>query len=429
MKSDRPKVLHEIAGLPIVGHVLQTAAAAGSDRIAAIVGPQAEAVSTLIGRLSEGASIFTQADRLGTAHAVLQARDTIAEGFDDVLVIFGDTPLVRPQTLLEARRRIVEGNAVAVVGFHAVDPSGYGRLLVSAEGQLEAIREDRDCTAEQRQIRFCNSGLMVFSGRRMVEILDRIGNDNAKGEYYLTDAVGIARAMGLPVAAVEGSEAELLGVNNQAELALAEQAWQERRRHEFLLAGVSMQAPHTIHLAHDTAIGRNCRIEPNVWFGPGVRIGDNVRIRAFSHLEGATVGDGAEIGPFARLRPGAELGEGSKVGNFVEIKKSAIGQGAKVNHLAYVGDATVGRGANIGAGTITCNYDGFNKAQTMIGAGAFIGSNSSLVAPVRIGDNAIVAAGSVLTEDVPDDALAFGRARQNVLPGRAARFRANQPKK
>ncbi len=425
MKSTRPKVLHEIAGLPILAHVLRTAAQAGSDRIAVIAGPQSDAVRALVEREAPEAEIFVQADRLGTAHAVLQARRALEKGHDDVLVIFGDTPLVRPQTLIGARERIAAGNAVAVVGFEARDPSGYGRLVVR-DGRLEAIREDRDCSEEERRISFCNSGLMAFAGDTAVSLLDRIGNDNAKSEFYLTDAVAIAGAMGLGVAAVEGDEDELRGINNQVELAAAESLWQERRRRELMLAGVSMQAPQTVFLSHDTVFGRDCRIEPDVWFGPGVRVGDNVRIRAFSHIEGATIGDGAEVGPYARLRPGAVLARGSKVGNFVEVKKSEIGEGAKVNHLTYVGDATIGRGANVGAGTITCNYDGFSKARTEIGAGAFIGSNSALVAPVRIGEGAIVAAGSVVTRDVPNDALAFGRARQNVIPGRAAEFRARK---
>lgn len=423
MRARRPKVLHEIAGRPILAHVLDTARAAGSEAIAVVVGPDAGEVRALVEREAPHAAIFEQCDRLGTGHAVLMAREAIERGYDDIIVMFGDTPLVEPETLGRARKSIEAGNAVAVVGFRTGRPAGYGRLI-EANGQLIAIREDRDCTAQERAITFCNSGLMGLDGARALDILERIGNANAKGEYYLTECVAIARLGGGRVVAVEGGADELLGVNTQAELASAEAMWQDRRRRTMMLAGVTMQDPDSVHFSWDTVAGSDCRIEPNVWFGPGVRIGDGVRIRAFSHIEGAIIGDAAEVGPFARLRAGTVLGTSSKVGNFCETKKAEIADGAKVNHLTYIGDATIGAGANIGAGTITCNYDGHNKYRTIIGEGAFIGSNSALVAPVSIGARTIVAAGSVVTADVPDDALAFGRARQTVRPGLATLINA-----
>lgn len=425
MRSSRPKVLHEIAGLPILGHVLRTARDAGSDAIAVVVGPASDEVRALVQREAPQAEVFEQTERLGTGHAVLRARASIARGYDDVVVMFGDTPLVRPETLQLARRRLAEGAVISVVGFRTDKPDGYGRLL-EHDGLLMAIREDRDCSDEERKTTYCNSGLMALAGSETLRILDQVDNDNANGEYYLTDTVRLARRDGRKVLSVEGPFGELLGINTQAELAVAEAAWQERRRVAAMLAGVSMQAPETVHFSHDTEIGADCRIEPNVWFGPGVKLGNRVRIRGFSHIEGATIFDGAEVGPFARLRPGARLGADAKVGNFCEIKQAELGEGAKVNHLTYIGDATIGARANIGAGTITCNYDGFAKYRTEIGDGAFIGSNTALVAPVSIGSNAIIGAGSVVTRDVPDDALALGRSRQTILPGKAAELNARR---
>jgi bifunctional UDP-N-acetylglucosamine pyrophosphorylase/glucosamine-1-phosphate N-acetyltransferase len=311
---------------------------------------------------------------------------------------------------------------VAVMGFRTATPAGYGRLL-EKNGALVAIREDKDCSDEERKVTFCNGGLMAIDGRQALALLDAVGNANAKGEYYLTDIVEIANARGLKVAATEAAYDNVLGINNRAELAEAEGIWQQRARRKAMLAGVTMVAPETVFLAHDTEIGPDTILEPNVVFGPGAKIAGGVTIHAFSHIEGATVAAGAEIGPFARLRPGADLQEKSKVGNFCEVKKAVIGPGAKVNHLSYIGDATIGAKANIGAGTITCNYDGYNKHLTEIGAGAFIGSNSALVAPVSIGSNAYVASGSVITDNVPDDGLAFGRARQETKPGRATALR------
>ncbi|HCD85522.1 MAG TPA: bifunctional UDP-N-acetylglucosamine diphosphorylase/glucosamine-1-phosphate N-acetyltransferase GlmU, partial [Agrobacterium sp.] len=317
-----------------------------------------------------------------------------------------------------AREAIAAGADVAVIGFHTERPTGYGRLLVE-NGELVAIREEKDATDEERKVTWCNSGLMAVNGRNALDLLDRIGNSNVKGEYYLTDIVEIARSLGRRAVAIDAPETELIGCNNRAELALIESRWQQRRRHELMVDGVSMIAPETVFLSFDTKIGQDVLIEPNVVIGPGVTIEPGAVIHAFSHLEGAYVAEGAAVGPYARLRPGANLHANAKVGNFCEVKKAEIGEGAKVNHLTYIGDAFVGAGSNIGAGTITCNYDGYNKFETRIGANSFIGSNSSLVAPVTIGDGAYIASGSVITDDVPADALAFGRARQEVKPGRA----------
>jgi bifunctional UDP-N-acetylglucosamine pyrophosphorylase/glucosamine-1-phosphate N-acetyltransferase len=368
------------------------------------------------------AESFVQAERLGTAHAVLAARDAIARGYDDVLVVFADTPLVEPAALIAARQKLVDGAAVVVIGFRTPNPTGYGRLI-EKNGELTAIREERDCSDEERRIDFCNGGLMAIDGRLALELLGAVGNANAKGEYYLTDIVEIARGKGRKVVATEVAFEQVLGINNRVELSEAEAIWQRRKRREMMLAGVTMIQPETVVFAYDTVIGSDTVLEPGVFFAPGVTVADNARIRAYSHLEGATVGPYAEVGPFARLRPGAELAEKSKVGNFCEVKKAKVGVGAKVNHLTYIGDAIIGAKANIGAGTITCNYDGFSKFVTEIGEGAFIGSNSALVAPIRIGDGAYVASGSVITEEVPADALAFGRARQKTLPDRARQLR------
>lgn len=422
MKSDLPKVLHRIAGLPMVAHVAKAALAAGGGDVAVVVGRGADKVKAAVQPFAPGVETFEQTERLGTAHAVLAARAAIGRGYDDVLVMFGDTPLVEAGPLEAARKLIAAGNVVAVMGFRTPTPAGYGRLL-EKNGALVAIREDKDCSDEERKVTFCNGGLMAIDGRQALVLLDAVGNANAKGEYYLTDIVEIANAKGLKVAATEAAYDNVLGINNRAELAEAEAIWQQRARKKALLAGVTMVAPETVFLAHDTEIGADTILEPNVVFGPGTKIAPGVIIHAFSHIEGATVAAGAEIGPFARLRPGAELQEKSKVGNFCEVKKAVVGPGAKVNHLTYIGDATIGAKANIGAGTITCNYDGYNKHLTEIGAGAFIGSNSSLVAPVSIGANAYVASGSVITDNVPDDGLAFGRARQETKPGRAKALR------
>lgn len=418
MKSSMSKVLHPVAGRPMIAHVVEALANASISSVALVLGRDAEIVQSAAARNDISLSAFLQTERLGTGHAVLAAKDAIAKGYDDILVVFGDTPLITAGPLLAARKGLADGNDVVVIGFQTADPAGYGRLIVE-DGALVAIREEKDATAEEKKITYCNGGLMAINGAKALELLGKIGNANAKGEYYLTDIVEIARAAGGKAIAVEAPETELTGCNNRAELAMIEAIWQKRRRHELMVSGVSMIAPETVFLAFDTQIAQDVLIEPNVVFGPGVTIESGAIIHAFSHLEGAHVGAEATVGPYARLRPGANLGPHSKVGNFCEVKKAEIGAGAKVNHLTYIGDAFVGEKTNIGAGTITCNYDGVNKHITRIGANAFIGSNSSLVAPVSIGDGALVASGSVVTQDVPADAVAFGRARQDIKPGRA----------
>lgn len=418
MKSAMSKVLHPVAGRPMIAHVVDALASACISDVALVVGRDADAVAAAANTDAIAVKAFLQQERLGTAHAVLAARAAIEKGYDDILVVFGDTPLITAAPLRAAREKLAEGNDVVVIGFEAADPTGYGRLIVE-NGELLAIREHKDASEEERRITYCNGGLMAVDGRKALDLLGRIGNANAKGEYYLTDLVEIVRSLDGRTVAVQAPEEELTGCNTRAELAYIERLWQQRRRHELMLAGVSMIAPETVFLAWDTDLAQDVLVEPNVVFGPGVRVESGAVIHAFSHVEGAHIRAGATVGPFARLRPGADLGPKAKVGNFCEVKKAEIGAGAKVNHLTYIGDATVGAGSNIGAGTITCNYDGVNKHMTRIGANTFIGSNSSLVAPVTIGDGALVASGSVITQDVPADAVAFGRARQEVKPGRA----------
>ena len=422
MRSARPKVLHAIASQSLLAHVLAAVKGAGGTSTAVVVGPGAAAVETEAKRIAPQAEIFVQSERLGTAHAVLAARSAIATKPDDVLVIFADTPLITSQTLSRMRTALAEGAAIAVLGFRPADPTGYGRLVVQS-GDLLAIREELDATPAERAIDLCNGGLMAFAGSSALAMLERIGNQNRKGEYYLTDAISIARDMGLKAAVIETSEDEVRGVNSRVQLAEAELALQQRLRRAALDAGATLVAPDTVHLCADTRLGRDVVIEPYVVFALGVTVEDNAVIRSFSHLDRAHVGKGAIVGPFARLRPGARLGEDVHVGNFVEIKESMIEAGSKANHLSYIGDTTVGAGSNVGAGTITCNYDGSAKHRTEIGKGAFIGSNSSLVAPVKIGDGAYIGSGSVITQDVPADALALGRARQSIKEGWARRLR------
>ncbi len=418
MKSALPKVLHRIAGLPMVAHVVRAAEAAGTGDLALVIGHGAEQMREAAQKFAPRAETFVQEKRLGTAHAVLAARAAIERGHDDVLVMFGDTPLIDAEALKAARQKLAEGAAVVVIGFRTENPTGYGRLIEKG-GRLVAIREEKDCSDEERAIKFCNGGLMAVAGSHVLALLDAVGNHNAKGEYYLTDIVEIAGGKGLEVVATEASFDNALGINNRAELAEAEAIWQKRRRREAMLEGATLIAPETVFFSYDTQVGQDAVIEPNVWFGPGVTVDAGATVHAFSHIEGAHIATGATVGPFARLRPGAKLAEDSKVGNFCEVKNGDIGRGAKVNHLTYIGDAIIGAGSNIGAGTITCNYDGVNKHLTRIGENSFIGSNSALVAPVSIGDGAYVASGSVITVDVPDEALALGRARQETKPGRA----------
>ncbi|WP_421592468.1 bifunctional UDP-N-acetylglucosamine diphosphorylase/glucosamine-1-phosphate N-acetyltransferase GlmU [Shinella sp. M27] len=422
MKSAQSKVLHPVANRPMIAHVVEALAKAGISDIALVLGRDADKVEAAAKNAAIQSSVHLQTERLGTAHAVLAARNAIAKGYDDVLIVFGDTPLITEAPLIAAREGLAAGADVVVIGFRTADPTGYGRLLVE-NGELLAIREHKDASEAERAITYCNGGLMAIDGRKALGLIDRIGNNNAKGEYYLTDIVEVVRADGGRAIAVEAPEEELTGCNTRAELAVIERLWQQRRRHQMMIDGVSMIAPETVFLSFDTQIARDVTIEPNVVFGPGVTVESGAVIHSFSHIEGAQVGANAEIGPYARLRPGAKLGEGSKVGNFTEVKKAEIGAGAKVNHLSYIGDAFIGAHTNVGAGTITCNYDGINKHITRIGADAFIGSNTSLVAPVTVGNGAYIASGSVITVDVPDDAVAFGRARQENKEGRAVLIR------
>ena len=422
MKSARPKVLHEVAGRSMLAHVLAGVAEAGAGRLAVVVGPDRADVTAEVRRLAPEAQVFEQRERLGTAHAALRAREALAQGCDELLVVFADTPLIEPRTYAAMRAALRDGASVAVLGFEARDPTGYGRLLREGD-ELTAIREHKDATAAEREVTLCNAGVMAIAGDKALALLERVGNDNAQKEFYLTDVVALARDAGGRAVVVLAPEDEVMGVNDRVQLAAAEAAMQTRLREAAMRAGVTMTAPQTVFLSWDTQLGRDVTIEPNVFFGPGVSVGEGAVIHASSHLAQTTVGPGASIGPFARLRPGARIGASAKIGNFVEIKAADIGEGAAVSHLTYLGDASVGAKANIGAGTITCNYDGFDKFRTVIGAGAFVGSNSALVAPVTIGDGAYVGSGSVITGSVAPDALAIARGRQVEKPGWAQAFR------
>jgi bifunctional UDP-N-acetylglucosamine pyrophosphorylase/glucosamine-1-phosphate N-acetyltransferase len=423
MRSSRPKVLHQVAGRSLLGHVLAAVSRAGATEVVVVIGPDRGDVATEAVAHLPGVEIVVQTQRLGTAHAVLAAREALGRGFDDILVAFADTPLVRPETFGSLRGALTQGAAVAALGFEARDPSGYGRFVMQGD-VLEAIVEHKDATSEQRAITICNAGLMALAGAQALPVLEAIGNANAQGEFYLTDAVAVARSRGLATTALIAPESEVQGINDRIQLAGVEAEFQRRIRLAVMAAGATLTAPETVFFSHDTQIGRDVLIEPHVVFGTGVTVADGAVIHAFSHLEGAEVGPQASVGPFGRLRPGARLGPNAKVGNFVEIKAAEIGAGAKISHLSYIGDASIGADANIGAGTITCNYDGFFKYRTTIGAGAFVGSNSALVAPVTIGDGAYVGSGSVVTQDVPVDALAIGRGRQVTKEGWAGAFRA-----
>ncbi len=423
MLSSQPKVLHQIAGRSLLAHVMTCLREAGGMASAVVVAPDHSGVAAEVKANTPDAEIFVQTERRGTAHAVLAAAAAIAKGFDDVLVVFGDTPLIRTSTLDTLRGALSKGAAVAVLGFRAADPTGYGRLVTKGE-DLIAIVEHADASEAERAIDLCNAGLMAFAGAHALEVLRKIGNGNRKGEFYLTDAVAIARDLGLKTVALEVMEDEVSGINSKAQLAAAEAQIQQRLRQAALEAGVTLVAPDTVYLAADTKLGRDVVVEPFVVFGPGVTVEAGATIRSFSHLTGAHVGKDAIVGPYARLRPGAKLGEKVHIGNFVEVKEAVIEAGAKANHLAYIGDARVGEGANIGAGTITCNYDSVSKHRTDIGKGAFIGSNSALVAPVKIGDGAYIGSGSVITRDVPAGALALERAQQVVKEGWVKRLRS-----
>ncbi|MGR3435034.1 MAG: bifunctional UDP-N-acetylglucosamine diphosphorylase/glucosamine-1-phosphate N-acetyltransferase GlmU [Shimia sp.] len=422
MQSDLPKVLHEIAGTPLLIHALKSAAALEPTRTIVVAGHGAETVEKAAKTWDETVEVVLQTEQLGTGHAVDQAR-TALEGFDGpVIVLYGDTPHIQPETIAAMTERLTD-HAVVVLGFEAADPARYGRLVMNGD-TLDQIVEYKDASEAQRAITLCNSGVIAADCKTLFTLLSHVGNDNAAGEYYLTDIPALAKEDGLTSTVVTCDEAETLGVNSRADLAAAEAAFQARARAQALADGVTLQAPDTVHFAHDTVLGRDCLIEPNVVFGPGVTVETGARIRAFSHLEGCHVSRGAVVGPYARLRPGAELAEDVKIGNFVEVKAAEIAEGAKVNHLSYVGDASIGAGANLGAGTITCNYDGVMKHRTEVGERAFIGSNTMLVAPVSVGAEAMTASGSVITENVPEGALAVARGKQENKPGLARKLRA-----
>jgi bifunctional UDP-N-acetylglucosamine pyrophosphorylase/glucosamine-1-phosphate N-acetyltransferase len=422
MRSSNPKVLHPVAGQSLLAHVLDAAPTGAGAALAVVIGPDHGLVAEEAKRVRPDAMIFIQPERLGTAHAVLAACDAIARGTDDLLVVFGDTPLISATTFARLRAPLKNGAALAVLGFRAADPTGYGRLLVEGN-RLLAIREQADTTPAERAIKLSNAGVMAFNGRRALEIIEKIGNSNSKGEYYLTDAVAVVRELGLEAVVIETSEDEVRGINTKAQLAEAEQVMQARLRRAALEAGVTMIAPETVYLAADTTFGTDVTIEPFVVIGRGVSIGDGAVIHSFSHIVQASIGKKALVGPYARLRPGTSLGEGARIGNFVETKAATLDAGVKVNHLSYIGDAHVGANANIGAGTITCNYNGVSKHKTEIGSGAFVGTNSSLVAPVKIGSGAYIGSGSVITKDVPDDAMAVERSQQTNREGGAKRYR------
>jgi bifunctional UDP-N-acetylglucosamine pyrophosphorylase/glucosamine-1-phosphate N-acetyltransferase len=422
MRSSMPKVLHPVAGQSLLSHVLRAAPNGYGAALAVVIGPDHQAVADEVRRARPDAATFVQRERFGTAHAVLAASEAIARGADDLLVGFGDTPLISAATFERMRAPLKDGAALTVLGFRAADPTGYGRLIVEGD-RLLAIREHAEASPEQRAITLCNAGVMAFDGRRALQILQKIGNANSKGEYYLGDAVAVVRELGLKATVIETSEDEVRGINTKTQLAETEAVMQARLRQAALEAGVTMIAPETVYLAADTTFGNDVTIEPFVVIGPGVTIADGAVIHAFSHIVQASIGKNASVGPYARLRPGTSLGEGARIGNFVETKAAVLEAGVKVNHLTYIGDTHIGEGANIGAGTITCNYDGFNKHKTTIGAGAFVGSNSSLVAPVKIGSGAYIGSGSVITKDVPDNALAVERSPQTTRDGWAARYR------
>ncbi|WP_170460632.1 bifunctional UDP-N-acetylglucosamine diphosphorylase/glucosamine-1-phosphate N-acetyltransferase GlmU [Ruegeria arenilitoris] len=420
MNSDIPKVLHPIAQVPMLVHAMRAGSVLAPERTAIVTGHGAEAVAKVAQAEDEDARIVVQDQQLGTAHAVAQARAALDGFTGDVVVLYGDTPFLQPDTL-ERMIAARADNDLVILGFEAADPARYGRLVMNGDA-LERIVEFKDASDEERAITFCNSGLLACDAGTLFDLIDAVGNDNASGEYYLTDVVEIARDRGLKVTAVSCDEAQTLGVNSRADLAAADAVFQARARAELLDLGVTLMAPETVYLAADTVIGRDTVIEPNVVFGPGVTVESGAAIRAFSHLEGCHVSRGAVVGPYARLRPGAELAENTRIGNFVEIKNAEIAEGAKVNHLSYVGDASVGAGTNIGAGTITCNYDGVMKHRTVIGENVFVGSNTMLVAPVTVGSGAMTATGTIVTRDVEPDALAVGRAKQENKPGYARKL-------
>lgn len=422
MQSERPKVLHEIGGLPLFAHALASGAGLDGRRIL-VAGHGAGEVRKAAEALDPEIRVVTQEEQNGTAHAVTIADAELDGAVGDAIVLYGDTPFIRPETLERMAEARALGADIVVLGFEAADPGRYGRLVTEGNTLLSIV-EWKDASEAERAITLCNSGVVMADAATLLELVRAVDNENASGEYYLTDIVGIGRTRGLSARVVTCDEAETMGVNTRADLAMAEALFQARKRSEAMETGVTLDAPETIHFSHDTHLGRDARVEPNVVFGPGVTVESGAQIRAFSHLEECHVGAGCVVGPYARLRPGTELSNGAKIGNFVEIKNAEIGEGAKVNHLTYIGDATIGSGSNIGAGTITCNYDGVFKHRTTIGENVFIGSNTMLVAPVTVGDEAMTATGTVVTKDVPSGDMAVARTPQLNKSGFARRFMA-----
>ena len=423
MKSALPKVLHPVGGRPMIDWSISAAQAAGCERIIVVCSPAGAAVQDHVARTLGADAIAIQDPPLGTGHAVLQAQAALQDFDGELVILCGDVPLIQTESVDALFAQVQGGAAVSVLGFEAADPGAYGRLITSADGALEAIVEAKEASPEQLAVSFCNSGVIAAGSRAMFDLLARVTNDNAKGEYYLTDIVELARTDGDACGTVSCAEADVIGINTRVQLAEAEAVFQDKRRREALANGVTMIAPETIFFSHDTVIENDVTLEPNVVFGPGVTVRSGAVIKAFSHLEGAEVAGGCHIGPYVRLRPGAVLEEDVKIGNFVEVKKTRMRKGAKASHLSYLGDGDVGEEANIGAGTIFCNYDGFLKYQTKVGKGAFVGSNSALVAPVTIGDGAFIGSGSVITKDVEDNALAVARGRQMQKAGWGTAFR------
>jgi bifunctional UDP-N-acetylglucosamine pyrophosphorylase / glucosamine-1-phosphate N-acetyltransferase len=422
MKSALPKVMHRVAGRTLLGHVLSSAAGLLPKQVVVVAGPDMDSVGVEAQSYFPGCSIAIQQERKGTAHAVSMAKASLEAFSGTVLVLYADVPLIQAASIKALAAKVDTDTAAAVLGFEAADPHGYGRLFKTKSGSIGAIREELDTSPQEKKISLCNSGIFAVNSEVLWKMLPQIKNENAKQEYYLTDLVELV-ARAFRVGLVTCPEAEVSGVNDRVQLAAIEAKLQAQYRRNAMLDGATLVAPDTVYFSADTKIGMDVVIEPNVYFGPGVAVGDNVHILGNSHLEGATIRSGARIGPFARLRPGAEIDEEAHIGNFVEVKKAVIGKGAKANHLSYIGDAKVGAGSNIGAGTITCNYDGFEKHLTEIGDNVFVGSNTALVAPVKIGDGANIAAGSVITEDVPADSLAINRAELRVKEGWASRYR------
>ena len=422
MKSALPKVLHPVAGLPMVHHVLGVARDAGASLSVVVLAKGMDDVAAAV----KPAGVAIQDPPLGTGHAVLAARALLQDFTGRVAVLFADTPLITPANIAAVEAAMDGGAAIGVLGFRPADAAMYGRLIQNTDGTLERIVEFKDATADERKVGFCNSGIMIIEGRHLFGLLDRVGNNNAQGEYYLTEIVAIARAQGLRVVTAEASQEEVMGVDHRVALAKAEAIMQRRLREKAMLDGVTLTDPDSVWFSMATKLGRDVVVGPHVVFGPKVTVADNVQIKPFCHFEDCVIGEGALIGPYARLRPGAKIGRDVHIGNFVEVKKAVIEDGAKANHLAYIGDARVGAKSNIGAGTITCNYDGFDKHFTDIGENVFIGSNSALVAPVKIGDGAMVGAGSVITKSVDANALAVERAEQRQVDGYAEKFRAKK---